>query len=86
MVQCLSDESDSLERVQTCHLLHAKPTPTQLTIEFKSDSRDKVELQIGGQAGAEAGEAEQQTALRPKGDYVEVRVSATTVVNHPTPR
>ena len=24
VIQCLSDESDSLERLQTCHLLHSK--------------------------------------------------------------
>ena len=63
--------------------LFSKPSPSQLTIQLYSD---EVELQIGGQAGAEAGEAGLKQALRPKGDFVEVRVSATTVVNHPTPR
>ena len=68
VVECLSEDS---ERIETCHLLHSKPTPSYLTLQLKSD---EVQLQIG------------QQLFKPKGDLVEVRVSATTVVNHPTAR
>ena len=63
--------SEESERIQTCHLLHSQPTPSYLTLQLKSD---EVQLQIGEQV------------LQPKGDLVEVRVSATTVVNHPRAR